>query len=110
MSNTKTNVKAELRKMLDALPDDLTWEDLQYHLYVRQKVERALADIDAGRVYTQEQVRRFLRNRIRKWVKKARQGKDQRPHRAAWVDGRGVQEDRGDSRGEPNYTASETYL
>ncbi len=63
----KTNVKAELVKMLSALPDDLTWEDLQYHIYVRQKIEHAEEDIKAGRVLSQKDVERKVRKMVRKW-------------------------------------------
>ncbi len=34
------NTKEEIRKILDALPDDATWEDVQYSIYVRERVER----------------------------------------------------------------------
>lgn len=60
-------VKAEMIRMLDALPDDLTWEDLQYHIYVRQKVERAMANIEAGRTFSQEEVERYFKGLMKKW-------------------------------------------
>jgi predicted transcriptional regulator len=65
----KGNVKAEMITMLKALPDDLTWEDLQYHIYVRQKLERAEEDIKAGRVFSQKEVEK----KIRAMMKKLRQ-------------------------------------
>ncbi len=48
--------KEEVRRILEKLPDNATLEDIQYHIYVRQKIEAGLADIEAGRVLTQEQV------------------------------------------------------
>jgi len=35
------------------LPDDSTWDDIIYYLYVNQKIEKGLEDIDpeAGAVY-----------------------------------------------------------
>lgn len=63
----KANVKTEMVKMLKALPDDLTWEDIQYHIYVRQKVERAMADIKAGTVLSQKEVERQMRELVKKW-------------------------------------------
>jgi len=36
--------------MLRRLPEDLTLEDIQYHLYVRQMVEEGIRDVEAGRV------------------------------------------------------------
>lgn len=56
--------KEEVRKMLDQLPDDASFEDIQYHIYVREKVERGLKDIEEGRVLTQEEVER----RMSKWL------------------------------------------
>jgi len=42
--------KEEVRQLLDQLPDDTTLEDIQYHIYVRQKIDRGLEDVAAGRV------------------------------------------------------------
>lgn len=57
---TATTIKAEARKLIDRLPDDATWEDLQYAIYFRQAVEAGLADLDAGRsVSHREAMARF---------------------------------------------------
>lgn len=32
--------KDEVRELIDSLPDDATFEDIQYHIFVRQKVRR----------------------------------------------------------------------
>ena len=48
--------KEEVRKMLDQLPDDASFEDIQYHIYVQEKIERGLRDIQEGRVLTQEEI------------------------------------------------------
>jgi len=53
-------------KLLESLPDDCALEDIQYHLYVLQKIERGLKDADEGRVYTQEEVERMMA----KWLEK----------------------------------------
>jgi predicted transcriptional regulator len=52
-----TGVKDEARKLVDSLPDNATWEDLMYEIYVRQSVEEGLADADAGRVISVEDLR-----------------------------------------------------
>ena len=41
-----------------------TLEDIQYHLYVLEKIRRGRADIEAGRSYTTEQAR----ERLAKWL------------------------------------------
>jgi len=61
-----STAKEEVRKMLDRLPDDSSLEDIQYHIYVREKIERGLEDITAGHLLTQEEVER----RMSKWLGK----------------------------------------
>jgi predicted transcriptional regulator len=58
--------KQEVSSLLARLPDDCSLEDVQYHLYVLQKIERGLKDAEEGRVYTQEEVE----NRMTKWLGK----------------------------------------
>lgn len=57
--------KQEVRELLDALPDDSSIEDIQYHLYVRQKVELGIQDIKNGKSYSQDEVEK----RMEKWLK-----------------------------------------
>jgi hypothetical protein len=52
------NVKEEARKLIDKLPDDSTWDDLMHEIYVRQAIEAGLADSEAKRVTSIEQVRK----------------------------------------------------
>ena len=59
-----STAKEEVRKMLDRLPDDSSLEDIQYHIYVREKIEHGLKDIQTGRLLTQEEVER----RMAKWL------------------------------------------
>ncbi|KFD40548.1 hypothetical protein HY02_02150 [Peptococcaceae bacterium SCADC1_2_3] len=58
--------KQEVSNLLTRLPDDCSLEDVQYHLYVLQKIERGLKDVEEGRVYTQEEVEK----RMTKWLGK----------------------------------------
>ena len=46
--------------LVEQLPDDPTWDDLLYQIYVRQSVEAGLADERAGRVITVEEVKKRL--------------------------------------------------
>ena len=57
--------KETVRALLERLPDDCSLEDVQYHLYVVQAVERGVSDNAAGRVIPHEQVAADLR---RKWT------------------------------------------
>lgn len=53
-----SNVKEEARRLVDRLPDDATWEDLQYEVYVRQAVETGLKDSREGRTVPLADARR----------------------------------------------------
>jgi len=69
---SKATVKEEMKKMLEALPEDCTWEDIQYHIYVREKIERGIAAADAGDVISQEEAEK----RVDQWLKSS--GQDRR--------------------------------
>ena len=45
-----SNVKAAAQQILDHLPDDITWEDLISQLYVREKIEIGLQQMEAGEI------------------------------------------------------------
>ena len=55
MPNTAKPVKDAAKAILDKLPDDASWEDVQYHLYVRQQIEAGLEDDAAGRLVDTDQ-------------------------------------------------------
>lgn len=55
--------KDQVREVLEVLPEDASYEDIQYHIYVRQQIERGLADVDAGRVVSHGEVLK----RLEKW-------------------------------------------
>jgi len=57
--------KDTVRDVLSKLPDDCSLEDVLYHLYVVQAIDRGLADAEAGRTIPHEQVAEAMR---RKWV------------------------------------------
>lgn len=55
-----TTFKDEAHRLVDTLPEEATWEDLMYRLYVREAVEQGLADSAAGRVMPVSDVRARL--------------------------------------------------
>jgi predicted transcriptional regulator len=52
-----------MRKMLDTLPDNASWEDIQYSIYVRERIERGRSEADAGKLIHEEEIER----RIERW-------------------------------------------
>ena len=53
-----TSIKEEAKRLLEKLPDDLTWDDLMHEIYVRQSIEAGLADSEAGKVVDVGDVRK----------------------------------------------------
>jgi len=60
MQTEPTSVKQAASTVLQGLPDDVTWERVQYHLFVRQQIEQGLEDADAGRLLDPSEVRQRL--------------------------------------------------
>ena len=53
-----STAKDDIRSLLDKLPDDCTFEDVQYHLYVVEKIHRGLERAEKEGVLSQEDVER----------------------------------------------------
>lgn len=51
------NVKEEAKRLIEKLPENVTWDDLMHEIYVRQSIEAGLADSKAGRVTDVTEVR-----------------------------------------------------
>ena len=52
--------KQAAKELIEHLPDQASWNDIMYELYVKQKIEAGLADIEAGRTIPHEQVKAEL--------------------------------------------------
>ena len=52
--------KEQIRELLDKLSEDCTVEDVQYHLYVLEKVQRGISRAETEGVMTQEEVEKRL--------------------------------------------------
>jgi hypothetical protein len=51
------NIKQEAHKLVENLPEDATWEDLMYEIYVRQAIDAGLDDCEAGRTEDVKELR-----------------------------------------------------
>ncbi len=58
MPDADHGVKTDALRLVDSLPDNATWDDLMYRIYVRQCVDSGIADAEAGRVVDVSDVRR----------------------------------------------------
>lgn len=52
-----TNIKQEAQRLIEKLPEDATWDDLMYEIYVQQAIEAGLADSETGRTLPVQEVR-----------------------------------------------------
>jgi len=61
-----TTAKQSVTDMLDKLPDDSSFEEIQYHLSVLQKVKQGLDDVELGKTCSHSDVERRMKD---KWLK-----------------------------------------
>jgi predicted transcriptional regulator len=59
-----STAKHDVKQLLNKLPDDCTVEDVQYHLYVLDKVRRGLEDARTKGTVTHEEAE----TRLAKWL------------------------------------------
>lgn len=52
------NIKEQAHRLLENLPDNATWDDLIYQIYVRQSVDAGITDSDEGRTMEVKEVRK----------------------------------------------------
>ncbi len=62
MSTAKDDVKA----LLEKLPDDCSLEDIQYHLYVVEKINKGIERANQEGTLSQDEVER----KLAKWISK----------------------------------------
>ena len=58
--------KNEVKSLLKNLPDDCSLEDIQYHLYVIEKIQRGIERAENEGAIPQEEVEK----RLNKWLSK----------------------------------------
>ena len=56
--------KQAARRLVDRLGDDASFDEIQYHLYVIEQIERGLADVEAGRTVSHADAR----ERLGRWL------------------------------------------
>ena len=49
--------KEEAHRLIERMPQNATWDDLMHEIYVREAIERGLADSKAGRTKDVREVR-----------------------------------------------------
>lgn len=51
-------MKTEAEQLVRSLPEQASWDDLMYEIYVRQKIEQGLRAAEEGHVVPHDEVRR----------------------------------------------------
>jgi predicted transcriptional regulator len=51
-----STVKEEVTTLIGKLPDTCTYEDVQYHLYILEKVHKGLEQAEKGQTISQEEI------------------------------------------------------
>lgn len=54
---TKEEMKLKAEELINHLPENASWDDLMYNIYVRQKIERSISDADNGRTVSTDELR-----------------------------------------------------
>ncbi|MBI4691427.1 MAG: hypothetical protein HY754_14345 [Nitrospirae bacterium] len=53
-------VKDEIIRFIEKLPDDYSMDDIMAELYFKQQVEEGLRDTESGRIHSHEQVKKMV--------------------------------------------------
>jgi predicted transcriptional regulator len=48
--------KEAVRELLDRLPDESSYDEIQYHIYVQQKIDRGLEAANCGDFISDEEI------------------------------------------------------
>lgn len=55
--------KETAKKLLEQMSNESTWNDIMYNLYVKQKIELGIADIEKSRTFPQNQIKEKVLNK-----------------------------------------------
>jgi len=53
-------VREEAKKILDQLPEEVTWDDVIYEMYVRKKIGEGIKAADKGKMLEHEKAKKRL--------------------------------------------------
>ena len=57
--------KEAAKQLIDHMPDEASWDDIMYELYVKQKIEAGLQAVAEGRSVPHEEIKARLMQRKR---------------------------------------------
>ena len=54
------SAKEAAKQIIEHLPEQATWDDIMYELYVKQKIEAGLKAVEEGRTIPHDEMKRRL--------------------------------------------------
>jgi predicted transcriptional regulator len=49
--------KEEAKKIIDRLPDQATWDDIMYQLYVQKKIDKGIKAVEDGKIMSHKEAK-----------------------------------------------------
>ncbi len=56
-------IKEQAINLINELPENATWDDIMYKIYVREKIEDAIVEADKGNFISHEEAKKRLLSR-----------------------------------------------
>lgn len=56
--------REQVRRLLENLPDEASYEDIQYHIYVQQKIDQGLEASERGDFISDEEIEQRIARAI----------------------------------------------
>jgi hypothetical protein len=58
------HAKQEVQQLLSQLPENVSFDEIQYHIYVRQKINHGIEDVETGNTISEEE----FDKRMSRWI------------------------------------------
>ena len=55
-----STTKEEAMRFISRLPEEVTWEDIMYRLYLKRKIEEGIKAAEEGRTVSQDEVKELF--------------------------------------------------
>lgn len=59
----QATIKKNAIELISSLPDNTTWDDIMYEIYVKQKIDKGLSDIENGKLTSHETVKKMFKQK-----------------------------------------------
>jgi len=56
--------KEEVRRLLETLPDEASYEDIQYHIFIQQKIDKGLEASESGDFISDDEIEQRMSRRL----------------------------------------------